>query len=375
MEFVGAISAGARVTSTIRNNIIDLNTFKNDPAVLMLAMLCALVGSSLWVLGATRLRLPVSTTHSIVGAIIGVGIAAKGPNTVRWGWNGNGVAQVFASWGIAPLISGGFATIIYLCTKFFIMERKNSTLIAIWSGPLFFFITTSILTMVIVYKGSPNLGLDKLSGTTTALAIVLTALVVAILAVIFWVPFVYARVVKGDYTLRWYHFFLGPLLWNRPAPEDANLATAPDAVPDYYKGHHVLDTPEEIKRANDPEGHARAESEKDAPSEDEPHKPTISSTPPAPPVDPKRKIEGAWILPKNLYKIFRYHLPELLWHNATRDVASEQAVGGDAKHLREIHSHAKQYSNKTEHCFSFVQVLTACTASFAHGSNDGECIH
>ncbi|KAG8919673.1 Na+/Pi symporter, partial [Tulasnella sp. 408] len=186
MEFVGAVSAGARVTSTIRNNIIDINLFKNDPAVLMLGMLCALVGSSVWVLGATKLRFPVSTTHSIIGAIIGVGIAAGGTDAVKWGWKGNGVATVFASWGIAPLVSGGFAAVLYLGTKFGIMERQNSTMLALWSGPFFFFTTTAILTMVIVYKGSPNLGLDKLSGQTTALAIVLTALVVGILAILFW---------------------------------------------------------------------------------------------------------------------------------------------------------------------------------------------
>ncbi|KIO18343.1 hypothetical protein M407DRAFT_225889 [Tulasnella calospora MUT 4182] len=371
LEFVGAVSAGARVTSTIRNNIIDINLFKEDPAVLMLGMLCALVGSSMWVLGATRLRFPVSTTHSIIGAIIGVGIAAGGTDAVKWGWKGNGLATVFASWAIAPLISGGFASVIYLITKFGIMERSNSTIIAIWSGPVFFFITTSILTMVIVYKGSPNLGLDKLSGQTTALAIVMTALVVAILAAIFWVPYVHARVVKGDYTLRWYHFFQGPLLWNRSPPEDAGLATAPDAVPDYYRGHHTLDAPEEIKRATDPEGvvHKKEAEGSESPSDDERAHPTQAT----PAKDPKRTIQGPWIYPRNLWILFRYVIPERIWHNATRDVASDQAVTSDEKdreRLRKMHSHAKQYSNKTEHCFSFVQVLTACTASFAHGSND-----
>ncbi|KAG9050284.1 Na+/Pi symporter [Tulasnella sp. UAMH 9824] len=370
MEFVGAISAGARVTSTIRNNIIDINLFKNDPAVLMLGMLCALVGSSVWVLGATKLRFPVSTTHSIVGAVIGVGIAAGGTDAVKWGWKGNGVATVFASWGIAPLVSGGFASIIYLVTKFGIMERQNSTILALWSGPFFFFTTTAILTMVIVYKGSPNLGLDKLSGQTTALAIVMTALVVGILAILFWVPYVHAKVVKGDYTLRWYHFFLGPLLWRRPAPEDAGLATAPDAVPDYYRGHHNLDTPDEVKHAHDPESavHKKEADGSESPSDDERAQPEAAAV-----QDPKRTIDGPWIYPRNLWIILRYKIAERIWYNATRDVASDQAVSSNAKdreRLRAMHARAKQYPNKTEHCFSFVQVLTACTASFAHGSND-----
>jgi len=83
-----------------------------------------------------------------------------------------------------------------------------------------------------VWKGAPSLNLNEMSSTTTALAIVLTALVVSILSVLFWLPFVYCRVVKKDYTLRWYHFFLGPLLWRRATPE-------PITEEEYKK--HVVD--------------------------------------------------------------------------------------------------------------------------------------
>lgn len=96
--------------------------------------------------------------------------------------------------------------------------------------------------MTIVYKGAPSLGLDKLSESTIAAAIVGTAAVIAVLSTIFWLPYVYSKTVKKDYTLRWYHFFMGPLLWKREAPADAG---AKAYVPDYrvYKDEKVTQAP------------------------------------------------------------------------------------------------------------------------------------
>lgn len=87
--------------------------------------------------------------------------------------------------------------------------------------------------MVIVYKGSPQLNLDDLGGDVTAGAIVGTAAVGALLAAIFWMPYVHAKSIKKDYTVRWYHFFMGPLLWKRQAPADAGAIGSQEAVPDY----------------------------------------------------------------------------------------------------------------------------------------------
>ena len=82
MELVGSIAAGARVAETIRTKIIDPDYFKDDPAVLMLGMVCALIGSSCYVFVATKLGLPVSTTHSIMGGVIGMGFATVGASKV-----------------------------------------------------------------------------------------------------------------------------------------------------------------------------------------------------------------------------------------------------------------------------------------------------
>jgi solute carrier family 20 (sodium-dependent phosphate transporter) len=106
MEFSGSIGVGARVAETIRTKIIDPKLYKNDPAVLMLAMVCSVISSSIYLTIATKLGLPVSTTHSIMGGVIGAGIASVGASKINWGWTG--VSQVFAAWITAPGIAGAF---------------------------------------------------------------------------------------------------------------------------------------------------------------------------------------------------------------------------------------------------------------------------
>lgn len=104
-----------RVAGTIRNDIIQISEFEETPSVLMLGMLCALIGSSLFLTLATKIGLPVSTTHCIIGGIIGVGFATVGANGVDWSWEG--VSQVFAAWGIAPCVAGCFGALLFLFTK------------------------------------------------------------------------------------------------------------------------------------------------------------------------------------------------------------------------------------------------------------------
>jgi sodium-dependent phosphate transporter len=123
MEFAGAMLVGSRVTDTIRTKVISLNLFENDPSVLMLGMTCAIVRLVTYLTIATRFTMPVSTTHSIMGGVIGTGIAAAGTEGVNWSFKS--VSSVFAAWGIAPGIAGGFGAIIFLITKHGVMRCNN----------------------------------------------------------------------------------------------------------------------------------------------------------------------------------------------------------------------------------------------------------
>lgn len=93
----------------------------------------------------------LSASHSIVGGVIGVGIAALGANGVNWGWKG--VSQVFAAWFIAPGIAAGFAMIIFLVTKYGVLKRSKPLHAGLMMIPVYFGVTSGILTMVIVWKG------------------------------------------------------------------------------------------------------------------------------------------------------------------------------------------------------------------------------
>lgn len=141
------------------------------------------------------------STYSIVSAVAGVGVAVGGGDAVNWGWNGGkGLATIFAGFGIAPAISAGFASVVYLLIKYGVLKRKNPVPYALFSAPLVFFTVAAVLTLSIIYKGAPSLGLNKLSEGSTAAAIVGTASVVCLLSVIFWLPYVYAKSIRKDYS-------------------------------------------------------------------------------------------------------------------------------------------------------------------------------
>jgi phosphate/sulfate permease len=91
--------------------------------------------------------------HSIIGGIIGVGIATIGSDGVSWSWRKKGVAQVVAAWFIAPAIAGAFASIIFLITEYGVLRRKNSLHAGLLMIPVYFGVTSGILTMLIVWKG------------------------------------------------------------------------------------------------------------------------------------------------------------------------------------------------------------------------------
>ncbi|TXT10166.1 uncharacterized protein COLE_04100 [Cutaneotrichosporon oleaginosum] len=377
-EFLGAVLVGAKVTGTIKNGIIALEMFRGNFGIEMLAFTCALVTSATWLMIATKNSWPVSTTYSLVSALAGVGVAVAGPAGVQWGWNGGkGLATIFAGFGIAPAISGGFASTIYLITKYAVLNRKDSVRKAMYLSPVYFFTVIAVLTMSIVYKGSPGLKLDKLSGATQAIAICLTAFVVAVLSIVFWLPYVYAKVVRKDWSLRWWHMALGPMLWKRPVPEmpadmaapvindyrvygreDEHSAPADDSVaPVAETATPSNDSNEKVK---DVEAGQTENSSTTAPR----------TTVPLDEVDKKDEIVGPWILPRNLLIIGKRGL-KALTKGSNYDVHAHQMKDEKtAAHLREIHKLAHQYDNDTEHLYTYLQVLTACVNSFAHGAND-----
>eukprot|EP00184_Porphyridium_aerugineum_P005917 CAMPEP_0184706938 /NCGR_PEP_ID=MMETSP0313-20130426/37010_1 /TAXON_ID=2792 /ORGANISM="Porphyridium aerugineum, Strain SAG 1380-2" /LENGTH=1066 /DNA_ID=CAMNT_0027168507 /DNA_START=681 /DNA_END=3882 /DNA_ORIENTATION=- len=149
----------------------------NGPEVLMIGNLAALVAASLWLLLATFWELPVSTTHSIVGALIGVGLAFRGVDSVQWLSPGSGldalagVVGIICSWFISPLLSALLAFIVFLFVRTAVLRRKHPVKMAFVTLPVWYFLTVSIVIFFIIYKGSPALSLDDKFSVGEALGI------------------------------------------------------------------------------------------------------------------------------------------------------------------------------------------------------------
>ena len=120
-EFLGAFLAGGEVTATIRKGIIDAESLEHDPDLLVIGMLSALLAAAAWLTIASRFGWPVSTTHSIVGAIIGFAVVAVGVEAVHW-WD---VATIASSSVVTPLIAGAIAWLLVLSVQWLIFDRDE----------------------------------------------------------------------------------------------------------------------------------------------------------------------------------------------------------------------------------------------------------
>lgn len=155
-EFAGAIIAGGNVTATIRKGIIDPSAITGTPEILVYGMLASLLSAAIWLMVASFKGWPVSTTHSIVGAIVGFGVAGIGPDAVQWGKIG-GIA---ASWVVSPLIGGVIALLLMLSIRKFILNTETPFDSAKRVGPIYVFLVGFIISLVTLFKGLSHLKID-----------------------------------------------------------------------------------------------------------------------------------------------------------------------------------------------------------------------
>ncbi|MDX8388818.1 MAG: anion permease [Ghiorsea sp.] len=153
-EFAGAILAGGEVTKTIRKGIIDVSTLSDTPEVLVHGMLASLLAAGCWLLIATRKGWPVSTTHSIVGAIVGFGAVCIGMEAVSWGK----VGTIAMSWVTSPLLAGTIAFFLFRSIQKLIINTDNPLEMAKKYVPYYIFIVGFIISMVTMVKGLKHVG-------------------------------------------------------------------------------------------------------------------------------------------------------------------------------------------------------------------------
>ncbi|UYM13946.1 inorganic phosphate transporter [Endozoicomonas euniceicola] len=157
LEFAGAYLAGGSVTDTIRKGIIDPNIslLVENPHLLVYGMMAALLAAGTWLLVATHYGWPVSTTHSIIGAI--VGFAAVGISTEAVNWSK--VSSIVASWVVSPLMSGTLAFMIFMSVQKLILDTDNPFKNAKRYVPVYMFLVGFMMSMVTLVKGLKHIGL------------------------------------------------------------------------------------------------------------------------------------------------------------------------------------------------------------------------
>ncbi len=154
-EFAGAYLAGGEVTSTIRKGIIDPGLLQDDPELLVYGMMSALLAAGTWLLIATTYGWPVSTTHSIVGAIVGFAAVGISVDAVQWGK----VGEIVSSWVVSPVLAGTMSFLLYMSVRKFIFDKGDPFVNAIRYVPVYIFLVGYIISMVTLVKGLKHIGL------------------------------------------------------------------------------------------------------------------------------------------------------------------------------------------------------------------------
>lgn len=311
MEFSGAFLMGSHVTGTISKGILDAEYFNDQPEVLMVAMMCALMAAAIWLLVATHFGLPVSTTHSIVGALVGCGLVARGAGAVNW----KGVVEIVVSWFTSPVLSGIFSSILYYIVRTFILRAKNSFERALKFYPILVAVTFAVNILYIMYKGTPQLKLDETP---------------------YWLGITIAVIIGLAIGLVLYFVLVPRLRQKSLAIKDEEEVKASVTIPIANPNAKVeveipVETPVETP-AKDVE---KAEST----TEEHPVRHSVKD-------DVAEKVQQL----------------------VQRDIHAE--LKDEESKVYQIHQKAEKFDARTENVFSYVQVITATFDSFCHGAND-----
>ncbi len=154
-EFAGAFLAGGEVTSTIRKGIVDTTAFAGSPELLVYGMLAALLAAGVWLLIASHFGWPVSTTHSIVGAVVGFAAVGVGVEVVKW----DKIGSIVMSWVVSPLLAGTIAYLLFMSVQRLILDTVEPLRNAKRYVPAYIFLVGFIVALVTLLKGLKHVGM------------------------------------------------------------------------------------------------------------------------------------------------------------------------------------------------------------------------
>lgn len=175
-EFAGAFLAGGEVTSTIRKGIIESSAIEGSPDLLVFGMMASLLAAGTWLLVASMAGWPVSTTHSIVGALVGFAVVGLGFDAVQWGK----VSSIVASWVVSPVLAGTMAFLLFMSVQKLVLDTDDPFKNAKKWVPMYMFLVGWMISMVTLTKGLKHVGLDFTYGQSMGIATLVGLGVVAI---------------------------------------------------------------------------------------------------------------------------------------------------------------------------------------------------
>ena len=155
-EFAGAFLAGGHVTKTIRKGIIDPTTVIDQPEILVWGMLSALIAAAIWLTVASWLGWPVSTTHSIIGAIVGFAIVGIGVEAVNW----PAIGTIVLSWLVSPIVGGALSYFLMISIQKLILDTEKPLINAKKYAPYYVFLVGFVISLVTLFKGLKHLDID-----------------------------------------------------------------------------------------------------------------------------------------------------------------------------------------------------------------------
>ena len=333
-EASGAILLGKNTSETIRGKIVNVDLFAANPSTLALGMLCASIGSASFVLFATRQGWPISTTHSIVGAICGVGISVFGLSAIDFGWSGMG--GIIASWFISHVFAGTIAVVVWKFTENVVLKAPNSFETALRWIPAYAFVTGAFISFFMVYKGIGFIDIAAQFGDGVAIGVSLG--IGLVLAFVIW---------------KWYVPYV-----------KRKTETMFDAQQAGSGGGSVeLGDGKAAGQGESLDSQLLTDEEKEERKEEQPTKPA-AATPAAPANGHSTAHADAEPVKKDDGGLFGANGPlGFLTAGINVDVVSHPE-------LDSMHARVPKYDGKTELLYGALQVLTASFASFAHGSND-----
>lgn len=182
-EALGALLASGHVTKTIGSSMIDIQLFADKPEILALGMIASLFASGAWLALATLFRWPVSTTHSIIGAITGFAVITMGIDSVQW----TRISSIALSWVLTPLIAGLFGYVLFNIIEGTIFRAKNPTGRAKQTMPIYLFAVIMVITLTTLTQGLKTFDIH-LTGLQAILIASAFSLAITVLSQTLWIP-------------------------------------------------------------------------------------------------------------------------------------------------------------------------------------------